>query len=137
MVKGLKSLQRKLAVTIPARVKKLTRSALAVWADKTVASAEAFAPELTGSLVNSIGWVWGNTPPKGSISIGTIDGGDPDLTITIFAGDDESYYARWQEFGTVNMAANPFFFPAVRLNARAGRARVRRAIRQGIKEGAR
>lgn len=138
MVKGLTSLSRKMNQTIPRAVRRKLRSALAVSADQVVAAMEAFAPELSGDLINSIGWVWGSDVPAGSFSIGTVGAkSDPDLTITIFAGDEEAYYARWQEFGTVNMRANPFFFPAYRLKKRGTNTRIRKAIRQGLEEGVR
>jgi len=160
MVQGMASLNRKLRRTIPARVRTLTRSALVVWADKIVASMKAFAPKRSGALIESIGWVWGAEAPKGTISVGTVRGGDPDFTITVFAGGKDAFWARWVEFGTQPHATvknasvlrghrqgqgtqhpgttpQPFFFPAVRLNRRGGRSRVSRAIKRGIQEGAR
>ena len=138
MVEGLSSLTRKMNYTIPNRVKANVRVALQIYAEKVVDSAEAFVSERTGGLKNSIGWVWGNEAPKGSISLGGVrSGSDPDLTITIFAGNADAYYARWVEFGTKIQSAHPYFFPAFRLNKRAGKARVTRAIRKGLKEGSR
>lgn len=141
MVKGLKSLDRKLTRTIPQAVRKHTRSAMAVWADKFVASAEAFVPEDQGDLFASIGWVWGTEIPDGAVSVGTIQGDSSEFVITVFAGktneSGEAFYARWVEFGTKDNPPQPFFFPAYRLHRRAGKARVTRAIRRGLKEGSR
>tara|TARA_R110002012_G_scaffold101777_4_gene241147 strand:- start:1426 stop:1839 length:414 start_codon:yes stop_codon:yes gene_type:complete len=137
MVQGLKSLERKLNREIPRAVKKNLRTALAVFADKVVATAEGLVPERTGELKNSIGWVWGDKAPKGSISLGQVKGGDPDLTITVFAGNSEAFQARWVEFGTKLASAHPYFFPAYRLQRRAGKSRITRAIKKGLKEGAR
>lgn len=134
---GLRSLSRKMNVTIPKAAKRQVRYALAISANQIVDAMEAFAPELSGDLINSIGWVWGRDAPEGSISVGTVSTGDPDLVITIFAGDSEAYYARWQEFGTVNMAPNPYFFPAYRIKKRGTRTRITRALRDGIRQGAR
>ena len=148
MVDGLKSLNRKLTRTIPRRVRERARQALAVWADTTQASMEAFVPERTGALFESIGWVWGDSAPSGSISVGTLrSGADPDLVITMFAGNDEAFWARWVEFGTQahsigsgehpGTSAQPFFYPAVRLNRKGGRRRLTRAIRLGLQEASR
>jgi HK97 gp10 family phage protein len=43
-------------------------------------------------------------------------------------------YARAQEFGTEDLAANPFFFPVYRKRKRAMRAKQKRAIKKAIKE---
>lgn len=136
MVKGLRALERKMNFTVPQAVKRNLKQQMAVAADKIVATAEAFVPEKTGDLKNSIGWVWGTDIPDGAISIGSIlPGGDADLIITIFSGNTDAFYARLVEFGTQAAAAHPYFFPAYRLNKRATRARISRAIKKGLKEG--
>jgi HK97 gp10 family phage protein len=113
-----------------------------------------FAPVDEGALRDSIGWTWGDAP-KGSISmshkIGT-------LSITIFAGNEEAFYARWIEFGTAphNTAkgggnksfqgegrqhpgapARPFFFPAYRAHKKKVKADIRKAITAAVKEAVR
>lgn len=95
----------------------------------------------TGALGASIGWRWGDAP-KGSFSIGTVGGKEySSLKITIYAGtrdkslgDQDAFYARFQEFGTVKMPANPFFFPVWRARSKRVKARISRAIRKAIRE---
>ena len=162
MVKNLKSLERKLRLKIPRAVERQLRQQMAVAADRIVQTAQGLVPQRHGDLKNSIGWVWGNDAPKGSISLGSLFGsgsGDSDLVITIFAGDDEAFYARWVEFGTqphsttsgADISRNkrqsnrvhggtppqPFFFPAYRLNRRSAKSRISRAIKKGLAEGSR
>jgi HK97 gp10 family phage protein len=97
-------------------------------------------PERKGALRNSIDWNYGD-PPLG-VKIGGVgnktNGADPsDLIISIYAGNDRAFYARWVEFGTrastkgdkvtgkkgrtrtagrthPGTPAHPFFFPAYR-----------------------
>ncbi|MBL4761715.1 MAG: HK97 gp10 family phage protein [Gammaproteobacteria bacterium] len=126
-----------MTLTIPKEVRKEAKVALAIWADKIVASAEDNVPQKTGALHNSIGWVWGNKAPKGAMVIGSVNSDDPDLTITVFAGDDEAFYARLIEFGSRTRAAHPYFFPAYRLQKKGGKSRLTRAIKKGIKKGVR
>ena len=149
MVKGLRSLERKLLYKIPKAVERHLKQALAVFADQIVASAEAFVGEDEGDLKNSIGWVWGKEVPAGTTAIGGISSrtDDDDLVVTVFAGDSSTIVtnksgkrfqnARNQEYGTTNMKANPFFFVAYRLNKRRGKSRITRAITKGLKEGSR
>lgn len=44
----------------------------------------------------------------------------------------EGSYARFQEFGTKNMPAHPFFFPAYRAKKKEIRRRIAAAVRKGI-----
>lgn len=122
---------------IPQRVRHHLKQTMAQYAGKVVDSMEAFVPEDSGDLKNSIGWTWG-AAPKGSLVLGAISGSNKsDLVITIFAGDEEAYYARWVEFGTPKIPASPFFFVSWRLNKRRVKAAMRRAVRKGLKEGSR
>lgn len=116
-----------------ARVK--VREAMAAQADEIIGMMRRLVPVDEGDLRDSIGWRWGMRAPKGSISVGTLDvTGRGDMTITIYAGNAKAYYARWQEFGTVKMAANPFFYPAWRASRKAVRRRVQAAMRRAARE---
>ena len=53
-----------------------------------------------------------------------------ELTRTVFTDD---FKARWQEFGTVKMSANPFFWPAFRLKRKRLANRIKRAIGKAVK----
>lgn len=92
-----------------------------------------------GDLRDSIGWTWGDVP-EGSFVIDEIRSGRnrgdqfATLRIKIYAGNREAFYARFHEFGTVNMTANPFFFPTWRAKRAEYRKRIRAAVRAAIKE---
>jgi hypothetical protein len=50
------------------------------------------------------------------------------------AGSFDTDNAKFQEFGTSKMAANPFFFPVWRVRRRRTRTRITRAITKALKE---
>jgi HK97 gp10 family phage protein len=56
------------------------------------------------------------------------------LTATIYAGNDEAYYARWVEFGTVKMAAQPFFYPSYRALRKKAKSNIKRSVTIAIRE---
>lgn len=130
---GLAKLQRKLN-KMPAVAKEAIRQAMAAQADQIVAMMKSLVPVDKGTLRDSIGWTWGKAP-KGATIVSAVKsnlGGD--LTITIFAGSSEAYYARWQEFGTKNMPAHPYFYVSWRANRKGAKAAVRRAINKAAKK---
>lgn len=109
--KGLPELNRKLKL-LQSRFKKEIASAMEIGAQEIVTMAKSLAPlgEATGvnssnnpgALKDSINWTWGKAPP-GTIVLGNIKNRKPDandMIITIYAGNDEAFYARWVEFGT-------------------------------------
>ena len=128
---GLSRVQQRLTA-ISIAIKEAVRGALAKSADEIVAAAKALVPVDQGALRDSIGWTWGD-PPEGSFVIGSVGGGN-ELRITIYAGSEEAYYARWVEHGTLEHAAQPFFFPAYRLLKKRAANRVKRAVRKAIRE---
>lgn len=88
----------------------------------------------TGRVGASIGWTWGDAP-AGSFVIGSVGGREfSSMRITIFAGGGDAFYARFHEFGTVKMAAQPFFFPVWRARRKRVRGRISRAISKSIRE---
>lgn len=139
MVQGLDQLSARFGRLAPAIRAELART-LEAQAEKIVKDMRNLAPFESGALRRSIGWTWGNAP-AGSVSVGQVKGASYDqIAITIYAGTrdkslgaDDAFYARFQEFGTRKMAANPFFFPAYRAN----RTAVRAAISRGVKKAAR
>lgn len=136
-VEGLSAFQRKMAL-IPKSVTDEIRKELEKQAAELVQMMRRIAPRgETGALVASINWTWGDAP-KGTMSVGTVAASEgSDLRITIYAGGkvgaQDAFYARFQEFGTKNMPANPFFFPSYRAKRRAIRGALSRAIKRGIK----
>lgn len=106
-------------------------------ADELVQAARQLVPVDEGKLRDSIGWTWGDAP-AGSISIGSVaNNATGTMRITVYAGDSETFYARFIEFGTEKSAANPFFFPAYRALRRRMRGRLTRQINKAIKDAAR
>ena len=121
-------------------------------AQEVVDLAKSLVPVSTGALRDSIGWTWGDAP-SGSMVLGAVRAsgkGAGNMVITIFAGNDEAYWARWVEFGTsprINGGeyagsqhpgthAQPFFFPAYRAVRKRVKSRVTRAITKSAKRAA-
>lgn len=125
---------------LPVVARKLIRNAIAVSADEMVALMKSLAPVSPGggTLRDSIDWTWGK-PPPGTITLAEIISTDETLTATIFAGSAlhraervGAFYARWQEHGTVQLPAQPFFF----VSYRALRARSRRRVSRSLTKAA-
>lgn len=134
---GLENLRRKLKA-MPQRIEAQIRAALEKSADEIVAMAKALVPVDSGALRDSIGWTWGD-PPSGAMVLGTAKEGE--MRITIYAGtrdkklgDADAFYARFVEFGTQKMSAQPFFYPSYRANKKRARGRITRAINKAVKE---
>jgi hypothetical protein len=139
---GAKRLERKLKVSIPKAVRAEVRKALAKQATRIVAAMKVLAPEW---LRDSIDWTFGN-PPSGAVVLADFGGAESDMGVTIYTTD---WRARWFEFGTAErvqrstgrrvgrITAQPFFYPAFRLFRQPARSAIARAVRKGIKEGAR
>jgi len=131
---SIAAFERRMAA-IPASVRERVRFAMQDQADKIVEDMFNAAPQGdTLRLAGSIGWTWGEAP-AGTMVLGTVGGRDyASMKITIFAGGGDAFYARFQEFGTVNMTANPFFYPVWRARRRRARSAITRAIRKGVAE---
>jgi HK97 gp10 family phage protein len=152
-IKGVRRLARKLR-DMPGPVREATRSALEQAAIQIVATMRQLAPVRTGSLRNSIGWTWGKVP-KSVLAVATAR--DPSGNVlTIFAGNQTAFYARWIEFGTrphslakrastrrrkrqdqgtfhPGSPAQAFFFPSYRAHKKSAKRQVSAAIRKSIK----
>lgn len=134
MVKGLEELHRRFQA-VPQIVRNEVVKELEKAASELVREMQSLAPKgTTRKLVNSIGWTWGDAP-KGSLTIGKVANREyGKLSITIYAGGDEAFYARFQEFGTRNMPANPFFYPVYRSNKSRIKGRLSRAVTRAVKK---
>jgi len=131
---GVAKLRRKLDALVAVGRDEIKR-AMETSADEIVALAKNLVPVDKGDLKDSIGWTWGKAP-KGAMTLGTVQSNEVDsgFTITIFAGNSEAYYARWVEFGTQKMAAQPYFYPSYRALRRRSKSRVTRAVTKAIKK---
>lgn len=123
-------LNKKLA-RLPGVAKNGMRDALAQSAREITDLMEALVPQDSGGLAGSIGWTFGNAP-KGSLAIGFVKSGE--LTVTIYCGDSDAYYARWVEFGTQKMSARPFFYPAYRALRKRASRRIKGSARKAAKK---
>lgn len=157
-VLGLPRLRRKLK-ELPSVARVEIQAAMEAAAEEIANLARNLVPVEHGTLKKSIGWTWGD-PPKGSIILGRSKRGPAtgNLRLTIFAGNDEAFYARWVEFGTASHSlakgadssskrrrnragrqhpgsrAQPFFYPAYRANRKRAKSKVSRAITKAAKK---
>lgn len=132
-VNGREKFDRQLAA-LPAAMKAEIRKALETSASETVDLMRRFAPVETGKLRASIDFTFGEAPKGALASDARAAKAESGLAVTMFAGGKQAFYARFQEFGTTNMAANPFFFPAYRLGRKRAKSRLSRSIRNGAKK---
>lgn len=157
MVQGLAALERRFR-QIPVEVREEVARRMERLANRIVKEMRARAPKRTGALARSINWTWGDAP-KGAMTVGKVGGGGQRygaLRITIYAGGTEATRrtqrrasgtrrsdqkrsgtfdannALYQEFGTSNMPANPFFFPVWRARRRDVTTAVRAGVRKGL-----
>lgn len=158
---GLAKLDKKLK-RLPPAVSTEIRAAMEDSANEIVALARKLVPVDSGDLKASIGWTWG-APPRGALTLGKVVASQlgKQLTLTVYAGDDKAFYARFVEFGThasearasrrnanykrtvvmtkeykahAATPAQPFFFPAYRANRKSAKARIRAATRSAARK---
>lgn len=160
---GLRSLQTKLK-KIPQESRSAIKQALAEAADDIVGTMKSLAPVSAsgshgwepGMLQESIVATFGDgSVPKYAAfrqkrrgSRRRIQAKDPDLSVTITAGNDFVRYAHLVEFGTAphtnggrfagsqhpGTAAQPFFYPGYRAHKKRVKSRVSRAITKAAKK---
>jgi HK97 gp10 family phage protein len=139
-VKGEAALKTAM-MAIPQKIRDEVARELEVQAVKVVADMKRLVPVDSGALRDSIGWTWGDAP-KGAISVGQVRGRQfARVAIMIYAGtrdkslgNADAFYARFQEFGTVKMPANPFFYPAWRANKTRVKAALTRAVKRAVRK---
>lgn len=134
-IQGLDRFKRKLR-RLPVVAREEMRKAIAQSADEIVALMRRLAPVDKGDLRDSIGWTWG-APPKGSSVLATTRRtavGKAGLVATIYAGGGDAFHARFVEFGTQHMPAQPFFYPAWRFGKKRARSRITRATNKAAKK---
>lgn len=161
MVQGLSRLASKLR-QLPKSVRSEIRQALAEGADDMVATMKNLAPMsprgshgwqpgmLKASIVATFGD--GSVPAyaafQGRKGKRAVRSNDPDLSVTISAGNESVRYAHLVEFGTKphpqggmfkgtqhpGTPAQPFFFPGYRANKRKVKSRMSRAINRAAKK---
>lgn len=134
-IKNKDRLKAKLAA-IPKEARAEIHKALDKSATEMVQTAQSFAPVKSGKLRNSIGKTFGEYKADNPNVRGVTGSGvaDPELTVTIHAGDQEAYYAAFVEFGTKAAPAHPYFFPAWRLLKKRVTSRIKRAMTKAAKK---
>ena len=142
-VERLDRLRRKLDAMPPAIARAIS-TAIEKNATEMAAESRRMASgfRMTGSLERAIGWHWTpantrhfNDDFEGARAAGASMKGQYKLSADVFAGSrSEGFHAPFLEFGTVNAAPQPFFFPVYRLNSRRYRSRISRAIGKAIRE---
>lgn len=128
-------------MAIPQKIRDEVARELEAQAVKVVRDMKRLVPVDSGALRDSIGWTWGDAP-KGAVSVGQVRGRQyARMAITIYAGTRDkslgtadAFYARFQEFGTVKMPANPFFYPAWRANKTRVKAALTRAVKRAVRK---
>lgn len=124
---------------IPAVAVDAARVAMEEGAEEVCDYMRQLVPHKSGDLRNSINWTWGDLPP-GTFMVDEIRSGSNQgdqyatLRIKIYAGSKDAFYARFQEFGTVDMPAHPFFFPGWKAKRAAFRKKIRDRVRAAIRE---
>jgi HK97 gp10 family phage protein len=125
---------------------------------KAACPVNADPPPQPGLLRDSIGWTFG-TPPAtratGAFRV-KVKAGKSDFAATVYAGNNQAFYARWIEFGTQahslgtgadisrgkrqqgvrqhpGSPAQPFFWPSYRLMKKSMRRAVKRRLTKAIK----
>lgn len=116
-VQGLDRLKAKIMRLAP-ETKKEMLAALNKGADEMVAMAKRLVPVDDGVLRDSI----------------RKEPGRHELAVTVQAGGEEAFYARWQEFGTPTQPAQAFFFPSYRSLRDRARRRNRTAAGKAAKK---
>lgn len=123
---------------IPAVAVEAATLAMEDEAQKIVDLMKANAPVDEGDLRDSIGWTWGEAP-RGTFAIAEVRSGRnrgeqfATLRITIYAGANGVYWARFQEFGVLGRPGQPFFFPTWKAQRGNFRKRIRKDVKVAIK----
>ena len=158
---GRDRLRKKLRA-LPVEIKKQINPTMEKGAQEIVDLAQHLVPVGDSrSLLNSIDWTWGEVP-RGSIGVSPGLHANPaeqkeNLKITIYAGNELAYYARWVEFGTApsttgqkvtnpsgrsrkaarthpGSKAQPFFYSAYRALRKRVASAIKRAVKSAIKK---
>ena len=133
---------------LPAQVRSALKQSLAQNADELVAFQKRLAPVKSGKLRDSIVQTWGGAAPAyASLKAGAAEG-DPDLSVTISAGNSKVRYAHLVEFPTAphinaglypgtqhpGTKGSPFFYPPYRAMKRKMKNRLTRSAKKAARD---
>ncbi|MGV1803484.1 HK97 gp10 family phage protein [Agrobacterium vitis] len=144
---NLAKLERKLK-RLPDLAKSEIKAGMEAAADGVVAMMKNLVAVEDGTLRDSIGWTWGKVPKGAGIVAAVKSQMGNDLSITIYAGSTEAYYARWVEYGTAphknggmyagsenpGTRARPFFYVSWRASKKSAKRAVRKAVRTAARK---
>lgn len=133
---GRDKLLRKMAA-LPKAARAAMHDALEKSAEDVTALQKRLVRKKSGDAEASIGYTFGDYRQISANVRGVTAGGggaDPDLTVTLHAGDAKAFYIGFLEFGTVHAPAYPFFYPAYRAKKRSIKSRLSRAARKAARE---
>lgn len=119
---------------IPAKVRKALREQNATNAAELAETMKGFAPEDQGALIASIKHQDVSTSTRISQEVRAGGAATTRPVRNSEKGAPDYDYALAQEFGTEDMPATPFFWPAYRLKKRRFRQRMNRAAKKAVKE---
>ncbi|MCB5173646.1 HK97-gp10 family putative phage morphogenesis protein [Microvirga lenta] len=149
-VRNRDKLLRKLAA-LPQKARQTIGPAIDQGAAEIVGMQKRLVPKESGALERSIRAVKGNYKAENAnvrgVSAGGVQG-DPDLSVTIVAGDAAAWYARLVEFGTAphenkglfagtqhpGTRPQPYFYPPVRALRKRVKSRITRATKKAARE---
>lgn len=135
--KGVDAFEKQLKA-MPQEVRKEIKGALEKSAGEIVPAMKHLVPRRSGDLANSIDSTFGEFKSDNPNVRGILDKrkkiADPDLTVTIHAGDKKAWYAALVELGTIKMKAQPYFMPVWRAYRKRAVSRVKRATSKAIKK---
>lgn len=129
---GIGRLKKRLA-NIPKGVKEAVQPNLLKQGAMIADTMRRLAPVDTGELRDSIAV----TPPDSATPAYSTPGGSfvvPETSVAVTAGGTDARHAHLLEYGTVNMDAQPFFWPAVRLTRKQAQRNLKSAIRRAVKK---
>ncbi|MCM2504097.1 HK97 gp10 family phage protein [Aureimonas altamirensis] len=118
---------------IPERVREAAQPAVNKGAQDMAGTMRHLAPVDEGDLRDSVTVTpAGQTTPPYSQPGGSIL--VPDGAAVVTAGNSDVRYPHLLEYGTSDTQAQPFFWPAVRLNRKRAENRIKRAMAKSVRE---
>lgn len=129
---GIGRLKQRLA-NIPKNVKEAVHPNLVKQGEMIADTVRRLVPVDSGALRDSIAV----TPPDSSTPPYSTPGGSfvvPETSVAVTAGGEDARHAHLVEYGTVKAAAQPFFWPAVRLTQKKARRNLKSAIGRAVKK---
>lgn len=118
---------------IPKAVREAVQPALVKSGEELQSRMQTLAPKDTGALAASIAITLpGESTPPYSQPGGSTVAAENEVLVT--AGNAKVRYAHLVEYGTAHSHAEPYFWPAFRLTRKRIEDRLKRAIRQAVRD---